>query len=76
VLGRVLTVWERAAGPAVAASSRPVAEHDGVLTVECESSVWAQELELMGPEILSSLNAALGSQALSKLRCRTGVAPR
>jgi predicted nucleic acid-binding Zn ribbon protein len=43
-LARVQQAWEQVAGEAVAAAARPSAEHDGVLTVTCEASVWAQEL--------------------------------
>ncbi len=32
--------------------------------------MWAQELELMAPELLARLNAALGSDTLRALRCR------
>jgi predicted nucleic acid-binding Zn ribbon protein len=67
----VQTVWERATGPTIAASASPVAEREGVLTVLCESSVWAHELEMLSPEVVESLNSALGCEAVSKLRCRT-----
>jgi predicted nucleic acid-binding Zn ribbon protein len=71
-LARVQGVWERAVGPTIAASARPVAERDGVLTVICESAVWSQELDLMAPELVRGLNAALGADALRGLRCRSG----
>jgi predicted nucleic acid-binding Zn ribbon protein len=71
-LARVQEVWERTTGPAVAASARPTAERDGVLTVTCEAAVWAQELDLMGVELIPRLNAALGSDRITELRCRTG----
>ncbi len=71
-LARVQEVWERAAGSAIAAAARPVAERDGVLTVLCEASVWAQELELIAGEIVPRLNAALGDDLVRELRCRTG----
>jgi predicted nucleic acid-binding Zn ribbon protein len=71
-LARVQRAWEGAAGPAIAAAARPVAERDGVLTVSCEAAVWAQELDLMAAELLDRLNAALGGQVLRELRCRTG----
>ncbi len=71
-LARVQETWERAAGPAVAAAARPIAERDGVLTVLCEASVWAQELELMAGEIIPRLNAELGGARVRELRCRTG----
>jgi predicted nucleic acid-binding Zn ribbon protein len=70
-LARVQEIWERAAGPAIAAAARPTREREGVLTVSCEASVWAQELELIAPELIPRLNAALGGEAVRELRCRT-----
>jgi predicted nucleic acid-binding Zn ribbon protein len=71
-LARVQEVWERAVGPAIAASANPTAERDGVLTVICEAAVWAQELTLMESTLLPRLNDALGAEALRELRCRAG----
>jgi predicted nucleic acid-binding Zn ribbon protein len=70
-LARVQQIWEPAAGPAIAASARPTGEREGVLTVSCEAAVWAQELELIAPELIPRLNAALGREAIRELRCRT-----
>jgi predicted nucleic acid-binding Zn ribbon protein len=71
-LARVQTCWELAVGPAIAAAGAPVAERDGVLTVRCEAAVWSAELELMAPDLLGRLNAALGEELVHKLRCRVG----
>jgi predicted nucleic acid-binding Zn ribbon protein len=71
-LARAQEVWERAAGPAIAAAAQPTAERDGVLTVTCEAAVWAQELDLMASELIARLNAALASESIRELRCRTG----
>jgi predicted nucleic acid-binding Zn ribbon protein len=71
ILGRAQARWEAAVGESIAAAAWPVSEHDGVLTVRCESAVWAQELDLMAPELLVRLNAALGGRDLRGLRCRT-----
>jgi predicted nucleic acid-binding Zn ribbon protein len=70
-LASVQEVWEQVAGPAIALAARPTAERDGVLTVSCEAAVWAQELDLMAGELIPRLNAALGSEAIRELRCRT-----
>ena len=70
-LARVQEIWEPATGAAIAASARPTGEREGVLTVSCEAAVWAQELELMAPELIPRLNAALGGEAVRELRCRT-----
>jgi predicted nucleic acid-binding Zn ribbon protein len=71
-LAQVQEIWERAVGPAVAAAAAPTAERDGVLTVTCTAAVWAQELDLLACELIPRLNAALGSQSIHELRCRTG----
>jgi predicted nucleic acid-binding Zn ribbon protein len=71
-LARVQEIWAEAAGPAVAAAARPVAEHEGVLTVTCEAAVWAAELDLLGSEIISRINTLLGAPEVRELRCRTG----
>ena len=70
-LARVQEIWESAAGPAIASAASPTAERGGVLTVTCAAAVWAQELDLMAGELVLSLNAALGEEAISELRCRT-----
>lgn len=71
-LARVQEVWERTLGSAIAGCASPTAERDGVLTVICEAAVWAQELELMGGELVARLNAELGENTLRRLRCRSG----
>jgi len=71
-LARVQEIWEPTAGPAIATAARPTAERDGVLTVTCAAAVWAQELDLMAGELIPRLNAALGTEAIRDLRCRTG----
>jgi len=71
-LARVQEVWERAVGPAIAASAHPSAERDGVLSVTCEAAVWAQEIDLMAGDLIPRLNAALAGERIRELRCRTG----
>jgi predicted nucleic acid-binding Zn ribbon protein len=71
-LARVQELWEGVTGPAIAAAARPTAERGGVLTVTCTAAVWAQELDLMAAQLIPSLNAALGDEAIRELRCRTG----
>ena len=45
--------------PVIYERAKPVAERAGVLTVSCESSVWAQELDLMSDAIRERLNERL-----------------
>lgn len=64
--------WPEAVGAAVAERAKPVSERAGVLTVACESSVWAQELDLMGEAILERLNERLDRGHITRLRCVAG----
>jgi predicted nucleic acid-binding Zn ribbon protein len=73
-LARVQRIWEDAVGSAVAGEATPVAEREGELTLACAAAVWAQELDLMGPELVAKVNAALGDEAISSVRCVTRVA--
>jgi predicted nucleic acid-binding Zn ribbon protein len=70
-LASVQGVWASAVGPAVSAHGTPIRERDGLLTVACEEAVWANEIELMGPDLLLAINAALGTEALTGLTCRS-----
>lgn len=49
----------------------PTALRDGVLTLTCSASVYAQELHLMGEDLIAAVNGALGEEAVSALRVRT-----
>jgi predicted nucleic acid-binding Zn ribbon protein len=69
LLAEVQSVWPEAVGEAIAAEARPTAERGGVLTISCSASVWAQELDLMGPAIVERLNGSLESGSVTRLRC-------
>jgi predicted nucleic acid-binding Zn ribbon protein len=69
LLGDVQRIWLAAVGEELARQSSATAERGGVLTVACADAMWAQELDLMSVQILSELNARLGSGALRRLRC-------
>jgi predicted nucleic acid-binding Zn ribbon protein len=74
-LARIQAVWKDVAGARLAEAAAPVAERDGVVTIACESGVWAQELELLGPDLLTGLEAALGGRLATKLRFVVGSVP-
>ena len=72
LLARVQGVWTDVAGAELAAAATPASEREGVVTVACESSVWAQELELLAPDLLTGLEARLGGPLVAKLRFVVG----
>lgn len=67
---RVQRVWSDAVGAAVASECEPIAESRGTVTVRCSSAVWAQELDLLAPELIERLNEALDEPLVKGLRCR------
>jgi predicted nucleic acid-binding Zn ribbon protein len=78
VLARVQAAWSEAVGPAIAAEAQPIAERAGTVTIACRSAAWASELELLAPDLLEKLNAALGDGAegpLTGLRARVAELP-
>src|SRR5579884_1242953 len=71
LLAEVQRAWPDAVGPTIAAEATPTSERGGVLTVSCSASVWAQELDLMGPEITRRLNTEIPDNGITRLRCVT-----
>jgi predicted nucleic acid-binding Zn ribbon protein len=69
LLGAVQRAWPEAVGEAIAAEARPTAERGGVVTISCSASVWAQELDLMAPQILGRLNGRIDKGSVHRLRC-------
>jgi predicted nucleic acid-binding Zn ribbon protein len=69
---RIAEHWEEAVGAGIAARCRPTALRGDVLEVTVESSVWCQQLQLRGPEIIEALRAALPAEAPSELWFRVG----
>jgi predicted nucleic acid-binding Zn ribbon protein len=59
LLGVVQAAWTSAVGERLAAQAAPVAERDGVVTVACGSATWAQELDLLGSEVLEKVRSEL-----------------
>jgi predicted nucleic acid-binding Zn ribbon protein len=73
-LAALQRAWPEAVGEVIAAQAHPSAERGGIVTVTCSSSVWAQELTLMGPDLTGRLNAAAGSAIVRELRFRAAPA--
>ncbi len=60
LLARAQAAWPGAAGDVVAREAEPVSEVGSSLEVACSSAVWAQELELLEPDLRARLNRVLG----------------
>jgi predicted nucleic acid-binding Zn ribbon protein len=69
LLAYVQRAWLEAVGAAIAAEATPTSERGGTVTISCSASVWAQELDLMAPQILERLNERLSEGVVRRLRC-------
>jgi predicted nucleic acid-binding Zn ribbon protein len=65
---RAYRAWHAAAGEQIEAVTNPSRLTNGTLLVECESSVWSQELTYMGPQILERLRTADPGTPVQRLR--------
>lgn len=68
-LAEAQRAWPAAAGAAMGKHASPTAERGGTLTITCRSSVWAQELDSMAPELIAKLNGLIGEGRITALRC-------
>lgn len=80
LLAAVQEAWPEVAGSLAAAQGDPVSEREGVVTVACRTATWAQELDLMQPELVGRLQERLAAgpfaSALEGLRFTADAARR
>jgi predicted nucleic acid-binding Zn ribbon protein len=74
-VSRIAQHWEEAVGKEIAQHCRPTGLRGDVLEATVDSSVWCQQLQLRGPEILEALRAVLPTEAPSELWFRVGRDP-
>jgi hypothetical protein len=72
---RAYAAWARAVGDPVTRGTRPKAFRRGQLTVECASSVWANELTYLGPQILRRMDEVAPGHPVKGFRFVVGRLP-
>jgi len=60
--------WEEVTGAETARHAHPVALSDGVLTVQCDSTAWAKNLQLMRAEIVTQLMRRFPDASVQNVR--------
>ena len=68
----VLTSWDAAVGPQIAAHARPSHITDRRLTIVTESPVWTQQLSLLKPDLLRRIARNFGPDVVADLYFVTG----
>jgi hypothetical protein len=72
---RAYAAWARAVGDPVTGGTRPKAFRRGQLTIECASSVWANELTYLGPQILRRMDEVAPGHPVRRFRFVLGRLP-
>ena len=72
---RAYAAWARAVGDPVSGGTRPKAFRRGQLTIECASSVWANELTYLGPQILRRMDEVAPGHPVERFRFVVGRVP-
>lgn len=73
--GQVFGRWAKLVGEDVAEHARPVAFHDGELTVQADSTAWATQLRLLQRELLKRIAAGVGDGVVKRLKVQGPAAP-
>lgn len=68
----VMNDWPEIVGPKISAETNPEHVRGTILFVNCSSPVWAQQLELLKPEIMKKVRSAVGPGIIMDIRFRTG----
>lgn len=67
-----LECWPDVVGPMIAEHSRAISLHDGLLQVQVDGSVWAQELTMLQEDIKAAFACRLGDGAVREIRFHSG----
>src|SRR5436853_5818356 len=66
---QVIPDWPRLVGPQIAAVTQPESvTPDGTLFVRVETSAWMNELQLMGPQIMTAVNGGSAGARIKTIR--------
>ena len=71
----LLSSWAEIVGPETAVHTTPLRIEDGVLTVQCDSTAWAQQLRLMQSTVLDSIAERYPEAAVEAARFLAPHAP-
>ena len=72
---KLASIWPRLQSNIIRDNAFPDKLVGGVLFLSVKNSAWAQQVNMMKPEILSKLNEALGKGAVKDIRLKTGYVP-
>lgn len=67
--------WAEIVGPDVAGHCRPVSLVDGELLLQAESTAWATQIRMLGPQIATRINRELAGRVVLRVRAQGPSGP-
>ena len=56
--GTLFSTWADVVGPEISLHATPISLLEGVLTIQTSSTAWAVQLQLVGPDLLTTIRAS------------------
>lgn len=69
---KIANAWSKVNHANIAQNSSPEKLVGGVLYINAANSAWAQQINLLKPEIILKLNALIGERIINDIRLKTG----
>ena len=66
--GTLFASWAQVVGPEIAQHTTPLSTLDGKLLVQCSSTAWATQLNLVGPDLLNTIRASAPGALIESLQ--------
>ena len=65
--GTLFATWPQIVGPEIASHTTPLSTLDGRLLIQCSSTAWATQLNLVGPTLLETIRASAPGALIESL---------
>jgi len=73
--GTLFATWPQVVGPEIAQHTTPLSMLDGRLLVQCSSTAWATQLNLVGPSLLETIRSSAPGALVDSLEFIGPTAP-
>ena len=73
--GTLFATWPQVVGPEIAQHTTPLSTLDGRLLVQCSSTAWATQLNLVGPSLLETIQSSAPGALVESLEFIGPTAP-
>ena len=73
--GTLFATWPQVVGPEIALHTTPLSMLDGRLLVQCSSTAWATQLNLVGPSLLETIRSSAPGALVDSLEFIGPTAP-